>query len=488
MKVTITETNVGCINVSFPYDLVVKEAIKTIPGRLWNSEEKIWTVPDNRHARKELMEALYNTGFFNVYDGSRAQIGADTPRIAETQVDADTPRIGADTPRIAGTQVDANTPQRARTLVGANTPQRARTLVGANTPRIGADTPRIARTLVGADTPRIAETQVDANTPRNHDTENVALTRYKVALTARHYSERTKETYLKWFNKYLDFFPYKTISALDEKSINEFISDLAVNHKVSASTQNQALAAILFYYKNVLGIPVDNLGSIIRAKKPLRLPVVMSRDEVKAVLSCLNGEKRLAARILYGTGLRLMECLELRVQDIDFDCNEILVRNGKGAKDRVTMLPGVLKIALKEHLAYVRTIHNQDLAEGWGSLHLPGALERKYTHGATDWCWQWVFPQTRRWKNSTTGEQGRHHMDESILQRAVHEAVLKAGITKRASCHTFRHSFATHLIENGYDIRTVQELLGHSDVKTTMIYTHVLNKGPGGIRSPLDVL
>ncbi len=213
----------------------------------------------------------------------------------------------------------------------------------------------------------------------------------------------------------------------------------------------------------------------------------MSRDEVRSVLAELEGDKCLAAKLMYGTGIRLMECLTLRVQDIDFERNEILVRNGKGAKDRVTMLPETLKASLREHLARVKAIHEADLSEGWGAVQMPDAVDRKYPNGATEWSWQYVFPQERRWINAQTGRQGRHHMDESLMQRAVHTAVLKAGIAKRASCHTFRHSFATHLIESGYDIRTVQELLGHSDVKTTMVYTHVLNRGPSGVRSPVDL-
>jgi integron integrase len=314
------------------------------------------------------------------------------------------------------------------------------------------------------------------------------LDRYRHALESRHYSPRTMEAYIPWVSRFLEGYRERSQASLGEKEINAFLTKLAVQEKVSSSTQNQALAALLFLFRQVLGRPVGELGQVIRAKKPIRLPVVMSRDEVRAVLANLSGDKWLAATLLYGTGMRLMECLQLRVQDIDFDRSEILVRNGKGAKDRITMLPESLKAPLREHLARVKAIHERDIADGWGRVAMPDALDRKYPKGAAEWPWQYVFPQERRWVNGSTGTQGRHHMDESLLQRAVHEAVLRAGLTKRVSCHTFRHSFATHLIENGYDIRTVQELLGHSDVKTTMIYTHVLNRGPSGVRSPMDGL
>jgi len=273
-----------------------------------------------------------------------------------------------------------------------------------------------------------------------------------------------------------------------EPEINAFLTHLAIKEKVSASTQTQALSAILFLYRHVLGREVGTLEGLIRARKPKRLPVVMSREEVKAVLGHLSRDKWLMASLMYGAGLRLMECLRLRVQDIDLARNEILVRDGKGAKDRVTMLPESLKAPLQEHLRGVKTIHDQDLGAGWGRVEMPHALDRKYPNAPTEWRWQWVFPQENRWRNTDTREEGRHHIDESLVQRAVKDAVRTAGIVKRATCHTFRHSFATHVLEAGYDIRTVQELLGHQDVRTTMIYTHVLNRGGRGVRSPADTL
>jgi integron integrase len=314
------------------------------------------------------------------------------------------------------------------------------------------------------------------------------LKRYNEALVARHYSERTTASYRHWVERFLGYFYDLDAASLGEAEANRFLSMLAIREGVSASTQNQALAALLFFFRTVLAKKDLEINELVRARKPTRLPIVLSREEVKAVLAQLQGDAWLAASLLYGTGMRLSECLSLRVQDIDFERSEILIRNGKGAKDRHTMLPATLKAALRAHLVRIKALHQDDLKQGWGAVPLPGALDRKYPAAEKDWLWQWVFPQERRWKNKETETEGRHHMDESILQRAVRLAVARAGIAKRASCHTFRHSFATQLLENGHDIRTVQELLGHSDVKTTMIYTHVLNRGPSGVRSPFDNL
>jgi integron integrase len=314
------------------------------------------------------------------------------------------------------------------------------------------------------------------------------LDQVRQALRARHYSRRTEDAYVAWIKRFILFHNKRHPAEMGEPEINAYLTHLALKEHVSSSTQNQALSALLFLYRYVLGRELGELGDVIRARRPKRLPVVLTREEVKAVLAQLTGDKWLRASLMYGAGLRLMECLRLRVQDIDFARNEITVRDGKGARDRVTMLPESLKTPLQEHLRKVKAIHEKDLRDGYGRVPLPNALDRKYPNASGDWRWQWVFPQGHRWVNPRTGEQGRHHVDESILQKAFKQAVAKAGLTKRATCHTLRHSFATHLIEDGYDIRTVQELLGHKDVRTTMIYTHVLNRGGRGVKSPVDAL
>ncbi|MBN1418595.1 MAG: integron integrase [Planctomycetes bacterium] len=312
------------------------------------------------------------------------------------------------------------------------------------------------------------------------------LERLRLALRSRHYSPKTERVYVHWARRFIFFHGVRHPKEMGAPEVNAFLTHLAVKEKVSASTQNQALCALLFLYRHVLSRELGDLGEVIRARRPKRLPVVLTREEVEAVLERLSGTLWLMASLLYGAGLRLMECLRLRVKDIDFSMGQIMVRNGKGGKDRLTVLPALLKEPLQAHLRQVREIHRRDLAAGHGRVVLPNALARKYPNAPAEWGWQWVFPQARRWRNPRTGEQGRHHVDASILQKAVKAAAASARIAKQVTCHSFRHSFATHLLEDGYDIRTVQELLGHNDVKTTMIYTHVLNRGGLGVRSPLD--
>ena len=274
---------------------------------------------------------------------------------------------------------------------------------------------------------------------------------------------------------------------MGEPEVTAFISSLAARG-VSASTQNQALSAVLFLYEVVLGQRIEWMRDIVRAQRPMRLPVVLSRREVATLLSHLRGPVWLMASLMYGAGLRLLESAELRVKDINFDRGELTIRDGKGGKDRVTMLPAALKGPLLDHLKRVKAQHEADVAAGRGSVALPGSLRAKYPHAPWDWAWQWVFPATRFYVDAASGERRRHHLHESVLQRAVKDAARAAGISRPATCHSLRHSFATHLLEAGYDIRTIQELLGHRDVSTTMIYTHVLNQGGRGVRSPLDQL
>jgi integron integrase len=314
------------------------------------------------------------------------------------------------------------------------------------------------------------------------------LDQLRTALRARHYSRRTEEAYSLWVRRYVRFHGLRHPAEMGEPEINAFLTHLAVAEHVSAATQTQALSALLFLYRRVLGRKIGELGDLVRASQPRRLPVVLTRGEVKSLLASLDGDRWLMASLMYGSGLRLMECLRLRVLDLEPSRAEILVRDGKGGKDRVTMLPRALRPALKAQLTRARALHQRDLDEGWGQVPLPGALARKYPGAPADWRWQWVFPQQRRWRDHETGEEGRHHVHATIVQRAVKEAVCSAGIVKHATCHTLRHSFATHLLEDGYDIRTIQELLGHKDVRTTMIYAHVLNRGGQGVRSPMDGL
>ena len=305
-------------------------------------------------------------------------------------------------------------------------------------------------------------------------------------IRVKHYSIRTETQYLQWIKRFILFHGKRHPQDMDAVEVEAFLTHLAVEGSVSASTQNQALSALLFLYREVLGINLPWMNTMVRAKKPQRLPVVLSRAEVALVLERMDGGYGLMARLLYGTGMRLMECVRLRVKDIDFGQREILIRDGKGAKDRVTMLPETLILPLQEHLAKRRRLYEDDLAKGMAEVFLPDALARKYPNAATEWAWQYGFSAGSYSVDPRSGRERRHHIDEKLLQRAVKRAVAASGIVKLATPHTFRHSFATHLLEGGYDIRTVQELLGHSDVSTTMIYTHVLNKGGRGVVSPLD--
>ena len=310
------------------------------------------------------------------------------------------------------------------------------------------------------------------------------LDQVRYAIRLKHYSLRTEEAYLFWIKKYIRFHNLRHPQEMHEAEIRQFLTHLAVTENVAASTQNQAFAALLFLYRNVLNIEIQNLDAV-RAKKPKNLPVVFTPEEVRQILARLSGVPLIAASLLYGAGLRLSEALRLRVKDIDFQTNQIIVRQAKGDKDRLTMLPQSIKEILIAHLERVRKIHEDDLRNGFGEVYLPYALERKYKNAATEWVWQYVFPAARISTDPRSGKRRRHHLSDDALQRPVKQAILLAGINKRGSCHSLRHSFATHLLENHYDIRTVQELLGHSDVRTTMIYTHVLNKGTT-VKSPLD--
>jgi integron integrase len=305
------------------------------------------------------------------------------------------------------------------------------------------------------------------------------LEQVRQAIRTRHYSQMTEKAYVHWIKRFIFFHNKRHPVDMAETEIAQFLSGLATAGRVSASTQNQAFNALLFLYSEVLNRKIGVIAGVVRAKRPQRLPVVLTKEEVKKVINHMNGVPRLMAILLYGAGLRLMECCRLRIKDIDFSSNEIVIRAGKGDKDRHTMLPTGVKEVLFKHIEANRSQHQEDIRKGLGRVGLPHALERKYPNAGRDWPWQWVFPAPQHYTDRITGEKRRHHLHESVLQRAVRDAVVKAGIAKPASCHTFRHSFATHLLEDGYDIRTVQELLGHRDVSTTMVYTHVLNRGAG---------
>jgi integron integrase len=312
------------------------------------------------------------------------------------------------------------------------------------------------------------------------------IKRLRTQMRTLHYSLRTEQTYEQWIKRFFIFHQMKAPAEMGCEFVQEYLEYLAVDRKISASTQNQALNALVFLYKNILGAALNDMGDFTRAKRPQRLPVVLSIAETERLLAQLPDVKGLMAGLLYGSGLRLMECLRLRVLDLDFDHSQIIVRDGKGQKDRVTVLPRRYEQQLKEHLKSVRRQHDKDLAEGGGSVFLWPALERKYPKASKEWIWQYVFPSEQLSADPRSKKVRRHHLHESLLQKAVKDAAVRAGLTKQVSCHVLRHSFATHLLESGYDIRTVQELLGHADVSTTMIYTHVLNRPGLAVKSPAD--
>ncbi|MFZ5775884.1 MAG: integron integrase [Thermodesulfobacteriota bacterium] len=302
----------------------------------------------------------------------------------------------------------------------------------------------------------------------------------------RNYSYRTEQSYRAWVERFAGFLGERPLQSAGGPEVVSFLEHLAVQGQVAASTQNQALNALVFYYESVLEQPLGDMGSFIRAKRPERRPVVLSRNEISLLFTELTGIHKLMAGLLYGTGMRLMECLRLRVQDVDFDYHQIVVRDGKGGKDRITPLPANLVAMLRDHLSKVKALHEQDLRQGFGAVALPNALERKYPNAPREWGWQYVFPSGRLSADPRSGVVRRHHLHENNLQKAIKSAAQRAELVKRVNCHALRHSFATHLLEGGYDIRTVQELLGHADVSTTMIYTHVLNRGGLGVVSPAE--
>lgn len=313
------------------------------------------------------------------------------------------------------------------------------------------------------------------------------LDKVRDRIRVKHYSIRTETQYVQWIKRFILFHDKRHPLDMGAGEVEAFLTHLAVAGKVSASTQNQALSAVLFLYREVLGVELPWLTDVVRAKQPQRLPVVLTRTEVRAVLEQMKGVYSLMASLLYGTGMRLMECVRLRIKDIDFERMEILIRDGKGAKDRITMLPDAIALLLQAHLVQRRALFDDDARTGKSSVYMPDALAIKYPNAATDWRWQYAFSAGSFSIDPRSGETRRHHVDEKLLQRAMKRAVQAAGIVKLATPHTLRHSFATHLLESGYDIRTIQELLGHADVSTTMIYTHVLNKGGRGVMSPLDM-
>jgi integron integrase len=335
---------------------------------------------------------------------------------------------------------------------------------------------------------QVPDSPSESSDPPDKRTNPRLIEQFRAAIRSRHYSRRTEKSYWYWIRWFIRFHGTRHPAEMGAGEATAFLSWLATERDVAAATQNQALSALLFLYQKVLGQELPWLDELVRAKRPVRLPVVLTEAEVGRLLGELRGVLRLMASLLYGAGLRQIECLTLRVKDIDFAYRQLLVRDAKGGKDRVTMLPENLVQPLQAHLGRVRALHRRDLAEGYGEVWLPHALSRKYRRAGYEWGWQFVFPSRNRSAEPETGATRRHHVHPDTIGRAVKRAARAANIVKPVSCHTLRHSFATHLLERGQDIRTVQELLGHSDVSTTMIYTHVLNRGACGVKSPLDRL
>ncbi len=387
--------------------------------------------------------------------------------------------LGVDKGRKAGVGWAAfgGTPHSAREGNGVTTSEKPTSAIPAGQVRAAGSSSLavqgIQRTAPYPQSGLLQQPSSTVQSPRPGVPQPKPLDRLGEALRARHHSRRTELSYCHWVKRFIFFHHVRHPQEMAEPEINAFPSSLATQGKVSTSTQNQALSALLFPYRHVLGRPISDIGTVIRARRPTQLPVVLTRQEVKAILAQLAGDRWLMASLTYGAGLRLMECLRLRIHDIDLATGRIAVRDGKGFKDRVTMLPESVKTRMQEHLAAVKQLHEPDLAAGYGRVQIPYALSRKYPNAAKEWGWQFLFPQEKRWVNPQTREQGRRHADPSILQRVVKVAAAKTGIAKHATCHALLHSFATHLLEDGYDIRTIQEFLGHKDVKTRMIYTHV---------------
>lgn len=326
----------------------------------------------------------------------------------------------------------------------------------------------------------------EQNAPPYSTSKPKLLDQVRHVLRTKHYAIRTEETYINWIKRFILFHHKRHPQEMNTPEIEQFLTHLAVDLNVAASTQNQALSALLFLYQQVLHLPLEYPVDAVRAKKPKRLPVVLSQAQAKRLIAHLPDGYRLMAQLLYGCGLRLMECVRLRVKDIDFDQRQIIVRSGKGHKDRDTILPHSLIPALRRQLRYARALHLNDLEQGYGRVYLPHALDRKYPSASREWCWQYVFPAPKLSRDPRTGQMRRHHVDETGLQKAVRVAAKAARINKPVGCHTLRHSFATHLLEAGYDIRTIQELMGHKSLETTMIYTHVIKRGGMAVRSPVD--